>query len=49
MGAGYNRSFTLFQLTAFLGNAIIAFLVALVASLLYEAPVIRILKLIFRK
>lgn len=38
-----------FQLTAFLGNAIIAFLVALIVSLLFEAPVIRVLKLIFRK
>ena len=45
----FNPHLHIFQLTAFLGNAIIAFLVALVASLLYEAPVIRILKLIFRK
>lgn len=43
------KNLSALQLTAFLGNAIIAFLVALVASLLYEAPVIRILKLIFRK
>lgn len=37
------------QFTAFLGNAVISFLLAFVLSIMFEAPVIRLLKLCFRK
>ncbi|XP_063695902.1 nose resistant to fluoxetine protein 6-like [Culicoides brevitarsis] len=36
-------------MTTFLGNAVLSFMFALVISLLFEAPVIRILKIVFRK
>lgn len=41
-------SFLLVQITAFMGNATISFLIAFALSLMFEAPVIRLLKLCFR-
>ncbi|GAB0097138.1 O-acyltransferase like protein [Sergentomyia squamirostris] len=37
-----------FVLTAFFGNAVISFVAAFLVSLMFEAPVIRMLKIIFR-
>lgn len=37
-----------FVLTAFFGNAVISFGIAFILSLMFEAPVIRVLKIIFR-
>uniref|UniRef100_A0A336M422 CSON009464 protein n=1 Tax=Culicoides sonorensis TaxID=179676 RepID=A0A336M422_CULSO len=36
-------------MTTFLGNAVLSFILALIISLLFEAPVIRLLKIVFRK
>ncbi|XP_055693335.1 nose resistant to fluoxetine protein 6 [Lutzomyia longipalpis] len=37
-----------FVITAFFGNAVISFITAFIVSLMFEAPVIRMLKIIFR-
>lgn len=37
------------QLTSFLGNAVVSFLFAFILSMMFEAPVIRLLKICFKK